>query len=333
MPKNIEHIITTQPFILNGCVNAEELPDFFLQKKKEWTKTPCGPKAEVERFLESGVGFFPDRLVILRSIVCADEVDTIEKKLYEGVINNYSMGIRVVADRPIFSGTKLNWDLEIDTNDKINNFLHNTLPRWQTDAALDNYRIVQLILMNNPPNAGTKVERPNQFVFRIRWDDFSSLNSLASQLLLEMVIGTNRLRELDRRMEDGSKNVIRYECLYKPTRFLEKTELQVGSSYLKDGPSKQENGNLTINGPLTQIKLDGVDETSAKTILAVLSQINNLITDPNVQFLKRLEFFAGLGLNIVEFQGYIDETGTRKMYIYGLRGNNDDTKTGLQPNK
>ena len=103
----------------------------------------------------------------------------------------------------------------------------------------------------------------------------------------------------------GHRNsVIRYQCLYRETGFLESTELQIGKNI--------------------------VNSTDTNTIFSVISQLNSLIKDPEIQFIKRLSFFSGLGLNIVEFQGYTHEkTGAIKMLIYGLRGVNDETLTGL----
>lgn len=297
---------------MNGksCIPAEELPGYLSSIQKEWDKKPtCGPKTNVERFLANGVEFFPDRLIIPRVITEADDTEAIQTALMVGIETNHSMGIRTIADRPIFSGAKLPWDLGIDTADKAQTFLQTTLPTWRTDAALNNYHIGQLILMSNPPEIGTKEERPNQFVFRLSWDVFSSLNCLESNSLLEMTIGTNRLRALDRRMEQGDDQVVRFQSFYRQTGFLGSTDLAIGSAY---------QGNPKY-----------ID-----TIMSVLNTLENQIEDPIVQLLRRLDFFADLGLNIVEFQGYVDEkTNRRNMYIYGLRGTNDDTQTGLRPCK
>jgi len=287
-------------------ISPEELHSYLSVMNNEWARTQLGPKAKVESFLVPGAGFFPDRLVVPRSIVSADTIDIIRKKLYEGVSHGYSMGIRTVANRPIFGGGKLDWDLQIDTRNKVSNFLKNTLPKWQVNASLNNYKITQLILMDNLPEMGTKNKRSHQFVFRVAWDNYNSLYSLGSRLLMEMTTGTNKLRELDQKMENGNDNIIRYQCLYRVTGFLEKTELQIGN-------------NIT-------------DPMDTKIVLSVVSQLNSLIKDPGIQFLKRLDFFASLGLNIVEFQGYFYErTGVTKMLIYGLRGTNDETNTGSCP--
>jgi len=121
-----------------------------------------------------------------------------------------------------------------------------------------------------------------------------------------MTIGTNRLRELDRRMEQGDDHVVRFQSFYQPTGFLDRTDLKIGSAYQGD-PKHTD------------------------TIMSVLNTLENQIKDTTVQLLRRLDFFAGLGLNIVEFQGYVDEkTNNKNMYIYGLRGTNDDTRTGLR---
>jgi len=123
---------------------------------------------------------------------------------------------------------------------------------------------------------------------------------------MEMATGTNKLRELDQKMENGNNNIARYQCLYRVTGFLEKTELQIGNNIINP---------MNVN-----------------MISSVVSQLNSLIKDPEIQFLKRLDFFAGLGLSIVEFQGYFYErTGVTKMLIYGFRGTNDETMTGLCP--
>ncbi|HCM82483.1 MAG: hypothetical protein UV63_C0019G0003 [Microgenomates group bacterium GW2011_GWC1_43_11] len=170
----------------NNCIPAEELPGYLLSAQGEWDKKPVyGPKANVERFLTSGAEFFPDKLIIPRVIVAADDTETIESILMNGIETNHSMGIRTIADRPIFSGAKPQWDLGIDTTDKAQNFLQTTLPAWRMDAALNNYHIGQLILMSNPPQIGTKEEHLNQFVFRLSWDCFNSLNCLESCSLMK----------------------------------------------------------------------------------------------------------------------------------------------------
>lgn len=286
------------------CISTEELHLYLEDMGSEWTKTSLDPKVKVERFLLPGAGFFPDRLVIPRSITSINDIDVVERNLYEGVKHGYSMGIRSVADRPIFGGGKLDWVLQIDTDNKVNDFLINTLPKWKVNADSNNYKIDQLILMNNLPEIGTINERPNQFVFRVAWNNCNSLSSLKSELLMEMAMGTSRLRVLDQKMEESNCNTIRYQCLYRETGFLEKTELKIGKNI--------------------------VSPTDTNTIFSVISQLNCLITDPEVELIKRLDFFAELGLNTVEFQGYSSEDNTEtKMLIYGLRGVNDETLTGL----
>jgi len=312
-----------------GCVDIGELADnlFFLERK--WSETSCGPKAKVDRFFIPGTGFFPDKLVILRSILAIDNTEGIEKNLFEGLSQGASMGVRSISDRPIFSGAKLDWDLEIDSPEKVRIFLDKTLPKWKNNARANNYKISQLIIMNNPPEIGTKDEHANQFVLRARWDSFNLLNNLGSQLLVEMTIGTNRLRELDKRMEKGEGDIIRYQCLYRQTGFLEQTELQVGSSYVEN-TSSEPNRNFITSKPISSLDLSKINLGDARTIQSVLFQLDALIKDQTIRLLKRLDFFASIGLNIVEFQGYIDsKTGLRKMFIYGLRGRCDETMTGL----
>lgn len=285
-------------------VSVEELRPYLSSINEEWIKTPCNPKTRVEKFLLPGAGFFPDNLIIPRSIVSASDTNIIGRNLYEGIEGNYSMGIRSVADRPIFGGGKLNWDLEIDTNEKVADFLKNTLPAWKASALSNNYKIEQLIIMNNPREIGTRIEHSHQFVARVAWSNYSSLRPLGPQLIMEMAMGTNNLRVLDRKMEIEKGATIRYTCKYKETGYLEQAGLQIGGEV-----------------PDSAIK---------DIILPVISQITDLIKDPNVRFLDRLEFFAGVGLDMVEFQGFIDKkTGLVKMFIYGLRGNNDETVTGL----
>lgn len=326
-----EHIRAKSFFPSSRGVDVEELPPYLISMEKEWLKTQCGPKGKVDRFLVHGAGFFPDKLVIPRSILPIDDLKGIEKNLYEGVSTGHAIGIRSISDKPIFSGAKLDWVLEIDSVDKVRNFLKNTLPHWKINADTNNYKLVQLILMNNPREIGTKEEHPNQFVFRVKWDNFSSLNYLGSQLLMEMTIGTNRLRELDKRMEKGNENLIRYQCLYHPTGFLEKRELQIGSAYLNEKSlNNQPSRKHIVNKPISSLELSEVILKDAETIKSALIQLDGFIKDPAIKFIKRLDFFASLGLNIVEFQGYADEkSGISKMFIYGLRGQNDETMTGL----
>jgi len=287
------------------CVSIEELDSYLLAINCEWCRTNYGPKASVERFLIPGAGFLPDRIVIPRSIIGINDIEVIQKKLYEGIESGYSMGIRTIADKAIFGGGKLDWVLQIDSEEKADNFLEETLTKWQINARKNNYNISQLVLMNNLPEIGTTYEQPNQFVLRVAWNNCGYSISLRSQLLIEMALETNNLRKLDQKMEEGDCNTVRYQCIYKETGFLDYVDTQIGKN-------------------ITDLK-------HIKTVHSAISQLNFLIKDPEIQFIKRLDFFSRIGLNTIEFQGCIFEgLEPIEMLVYGLRGTNDETLTGLK---
>ncbi len=304
-----EHKISPQSF----HVEPHEFPNYIQALKKEWANIPCGPKGEVERFLERGAGFFPDRLLIPRVILQTNDIESIRNGLLEGVSQNCSMGVRSVADKKLFGGEKLPWVMEIISENQVNDFLDRTLELWKQAAAENNYSIGQLILMFNPPEIGTRRALPNQFVARVQKDNFLT-DTVWSRVLVEMKTGTNQLRGLDRSYDVSNDNVLRLEYLYGPTRFLREKTIQIGKKHFDDKA-------------FSHIRLRHLDKKKRNLLLSALMKIDEIITKSDLP--KRLDFFAGFGLNAIEFQGYVDHAGDARALIYGLRGYGDETCTGL----
>jgi len=110
-------------------------------------------------------------------------------------------------------------------------------------------------------------------------------------------------------MEERPDTIVRYESFYMPTGVVNRRGLSIGDAY-KNYPEDMG------------------------TIMHVVNFVNGLMKDPKIQLRRRMDFFAGLGLHILEFQGYTDEyTGKNHIYIYGLRGDKDETATGLRQSK
>jgi len=309
-------------------VDPYELPLYISAIQKEWETIPCGPKGEIERFLERGAGFFPDRLLIPRMIVQTNEIESIRNGLVEGVTQNASMGVRAIADRKLFGGEKLPWDMEITTIEKVNNFIKETLPQWKYAALKNRYTISQLILMYNPPEIGTKATLTNQFVARVQKDDiippWSKINNavtneiLWSRVLMEMVTGTNMLRDMDRFLNESNTDVLRVQYSYGPTGVLKNHSTQIGLEKFE-------------KETMSSIHLPNISGEHKDLTPSAIAKNDNIIRDPDFQ--KRLNFFSSIGLNAIEFQGYRDTmSGLVKIYIYGIRGPNDEATTvGFHP--
>lgn len=311
-----------------SCVPADELPQYYASLGPELEQWSHSPKARVERLLVEGAGIFPDKLVIPRAIISASDLDAVGAYLADGIAARYSMGVRVVADRPLFGGARLPWAIGIDCEEKAGDFLAATLPGWRNKAQKDNYGISHLILMKNLPKLGTIEERPDQFVLRAQWNPFSEGVLAQSRFLMEMAIGTNRLRTLDRRMDRGTAHTIRFNGMFSPARAPKGAELGIGSWYLCSEGGEDECH--VLKGPAGPLSLQNVDEKYAGIIHTVLGKISAMIIDPDIELLKRMDSLSDIGLNIIEFQGY---TGpgplNARMLIYGLRGSKDETATGL----
>lgn len=317
------------------AIPVEDLPEFNEINSKNWEERSFGPKTKAERFLVSEAGFFPDKLVTTRSIIPIDDVDLIHDLLHEGIENHYSMGIRTVADKAILFGNRLPWEMEVDSPGKIDLFLSETLPSWLAYSAGNDLTISQIILMNNLPEIGTKLPQRNQFVARMKMDAFDESSRLGSpQFMLEMTNGTNKLRDLDKRMEDKNtnrKNIIRYEASYTPTRFFTGAHIQIGTNYFIDKPSEPQIFTLQKEFTFSDEQRALLRPDKITYIDTMFSFLNDAVSDPNIEFLKRLSFLSSIGLPAVEIQGYSDiRKKTHYARIYGLRGPNDETNTGLQ---
>jgi hypothetical protein len=301
-------------------VDPDELYEYIAGIQKEWKKIQCGPKGEAERFLERGAGFFPNRLLIPRAILQMNDIENIRRELLQGVTQNYSMGIRTIADRKLLGGEKLPWDMEITTKNKVNNFIGHTLLEWKKAATENNYTISQLILMFNPQEIGTRTELPNQFVARVQRDNFLS-SEAGFRVLVEIMTDTNQLRSMDRFYNESNNNVIRSQYIYTPTGFLWKTEIQIGIDQFE----------IPKGQPLSSAPLTNIDPEKRGIAVAALSQMDSVVK--NLDFQKRLDFFTDIGFNAIEFQGYTNlKTGETNTFIYGLRGPKDEAIiTGVRP--
>lgn len=321
-----EHSALSQSFL----VKPNELIDYTQAIQKEWATKPCGPKGEVERFFERGAGFFPNRLLIPRMIVQTVDTEEVRNGLLKGIAQNCSMGVRAVAEKKLFGGEKLPWDMEITTENKVQNFFEETLPKWRRVSAANSYIISQLILMYNPPEIGTRAELPNQFVARVQKDDiipqwFEKNNTVTNQtawsrVLTEMTTGTNKLRGMDRFFNEGNEGVLQMQYVYGPTNILRSKTTQVGSQQFD-----------TKTKALFHLELPDLSNEQRELSLGAMTKIDDIISDPDFQ--QRLNFFSSIGLNAIEFQGYRDtETGIVRAFIYGIRGPNDEATTvGFRP--
>ncbi len=315
------------------CLPVEDLSEFNSLNLRQW-ETQAGPKTFVERFLIEGVGFFPDKMIIPRSIVEVTDIPRIKQLLEEGIDQKYSMGVRTISEKPTLFGNKLPWDMEINTPEKINMFISATLPLWQDYSKNNGLTINQLIIMKNLPEIGTKHSDKNQFVARLRWDSMSDRSNELTpyQLTLEMVSGTNQLRGLDTCMEDTQVNqsvLFRYQAKYSPTRYFLGGTVTIGTKYFIELQTEAKKILIENQFMLPDSVRATLRSEELPYIDTLLTFLREAAVDPNIQLLERFEFFSSIGLSAVEIQGYTNKADKNYARIYGLRGHKDETKTGL----
>ena len=331
-PETAKNIYTPGNFF--HCIPVGELAEFNTLNNVEWEKRAFGPKAFVERFLIEGAGFFPDNLITPRTIVEANDIHSIRQLLQEGINQKYAMGVRTISDQQIFSGNRLPWEMEINTPEKIDMFIHGLLPIWQNDSENKGLKINQLILMKNLPEIGTKKSNEHQFVARLRWETIEQTTEIVPyQLVLEMISGTNKLRDLDLCMEDKQINkeeLFRYIGRYTPTRAFLDANIQIGTNYFTEQISNPGLFELTEGFTFPQSQRTRIQPDHMRYIDTLLSFLHKAAVDPNTKLLERLDFFSSMGLSSIEIQGYADQHKNIAR-IYGLRGPKDETETGLKP--
>lgn len=314
------------------CIPIEDLAERNEQSRLFWEARSAAPKIGVERFLLES-DFFPEHLITTRSIVPIDDVSHISELLHQGIKNKFSMGVRTTSEHHTLFGNKLPYIMEIDSADKINTFITHTVPQWRHEDPYRNMDIHHIILMNNLPEIGTVDPSPHQFVARVRLDNPSMLQTIQPiHLILEMVTGTNKLRELDSQMEKRNTNmhdVIRYQAVYSLTRIFSGANIQIGVNYLKKELSNPEIFQMDRPFFLSPQLKDALKPEKITYIQTIFNFLSTAINDPNIQLLKRMDFLSSIGLSEIEIQGYNDDQkNIHFARIYGLRGIDDETKTG-----
>ncbi len=331
-------MIEQRPYYQEGkhaffhCVPIEDLAERNKLSRLFWEKISVAPKIGVERFLLES-DFFPESLITTRSIVPINDVAQISELLHKGVENKFSMGVRTVSEKHILFGNKLPYVMEIDSSEKIDMFINQTIPQWRYEYSHSELNIRHIILMNNLPEIGTINSSPYHFVARISFNESSTSSLDPTQLILEMVTGTNKLRELDSQMEKKHENmhdVVRYQEYYSPTRYFCGANIQIGINYFQKKFSHPSIFQIDKPFSLSPQVSAELKPEKISYIHTIFNFLHTAINDPTIQLLKRMDFLASIGLSEIEIQGYNnDQTDVHYARIYGLRGVKDETHTGL----
>lgn len=323
------------------CVPPRDLPEYYDSVLRFWEEKQIGPKIKAELLLLKDAGFLPNHCITTRSITPIEDEERIEQLLQDGVNHGFAMGIRSIANRPSVGDT-LPWEMEIDSPVKINKFLHHTLPNWIHHNDNSNFKITHLICMDNLSEIGTKRPNPHQFVARL---DASSLSEEltfitqdvegkqipkkvpfgSTRLLMEMTVGTNQLRDLDQRFNTSREQTISYLAYFSPLShaFIGAT-ITVGNEFLTNPSNIDRQQIYVLPLPFILSISSQILPQARRSIETVFSHLQTMVREP-ISLIQRMDSLQSVsGLNLIEFQGYADET-KRIMRAYGLRGVGDET--------
>ena len=321
LPDNEQNIYTSGNFF--HVLPVESMIDFNPLSSRE-------PKLGVERILTEETGFFPDSIITTRNIVPIADICTVKKILLEGIDKKFSMGVRSVANIQT-QQYRLPWDMEITTEEKVEKFIHQTLPEWMNITQEKDRDITHLILMNNLPEIGTKKSNKYQFVARLRWDTYD--NSLNTQLMLEMAVKTNKLRSLDDQMDKGHDNLIRYMSTYSPTHNCLDATLYIGAENLYSSHMNTSQ-KFSLHSPfvVSEYSQSIMKPEARDAVTTMFGFLREASTNPSIQLFDRLANVSSMGLSDTEYQGYANgKTNNYIIRMYGLRGVKDETNSGQQP--